>query len=170
MSVKELLNVSMFAVILFTQQLALASIPNVQLTFLLLIVYSKTIGTKKTLIIIFVHVVLNMLVYGAFNPWFNLSMFVGFAFIPILLNTVFDKAQNYDKLALLSVLFSLLYSWAYIPVTVFIFEIPFIGYLMADIPFEIILSFSSYMSVLFLYDPLKRIFVIKNIKNNLIDN
>ena len=68
---------------------------------MLLVLYSKHLGIIKTLIIITIHVILDNLISGYFNPILVLSMIIGWSLIPILLCSVFKKVNSNISLALL---------------------------------------------------------------------
>ena len=67
---KEIVVLALFAALLFVQEQVLTFLPNIQLTVFLLILYSKMLGMKKTLLIILIHVLLDNLVMGSMNPLF----------------------------------------------------------------------------------------------------
>ncbi len=150
---KEIVLIGIFSALLFTQEQLLASLPNIQLTVFLIILYSKSFGFKNTLIIVLIYTLLDNFFMGAFNIIYFPFMLIGWSLIPILLHTIFNKIENSIHLALLSILFSLLYSWIYIiPNSIYYNLNPFV-YFISDIPFEIILCISSFITTLWLYEP-----------------
>ena len=157
MSVKRLVIISILTAILFIQEQILSFIPNIQLTFLLIILYSKTFDFIESVLMITVHVILDNLLMGSFNLTVLPFMYIGYLIIPITLKTIFRKVNSPIGLALLSILYSLLYCWVFIIPAILILEIPFWTYIIQDIPFEILLVTSSFLSVLWLYKPLKRV-------------
>ena len=76
--------------------------------------------------------------------------------IPLLVCTVFKKTEDSLKLAFVGALCAFLYCWIMILPTMWVLHTPFIPYLMADIPFELLLAASSFLGILLLYDPLKK--------------
>lgn len=161
---KRLVIISILTALLFVQEQILTPIPNVQLTFLLIILYCKTFNYVESVLMITVHVILDNLLMGSFNLTVMPFMYIGYLVIPITLKTIFKRVESPLGLAILSVLYSLIYSWIFIIPAVLMLDIPFWTYLIQDIPFEIILSASSFLSVLWLYRPLKRV-----LDNNLLD-
>lgn len=150
---KEIVLIGVLTAILYAQEQMLTFLPNIQLTVFLIILYSKVLGLKKTVLIVFIHVLLDNFFMGSFNLIYVPFMFIGWALIPILLNSVFSKVNDSTHLAILSILFALLYCWIYIiPNSIFYNINPFI-YFMSDIPFEIILCISSFITTLWLYEP-----------------
>ncbi|MGI6781665.1 MAG: hypothetical protein ACOX56_02365 [Acholeplasmataceae bacterium] len=154
---KRLVTISILTAILFVQEQILTPIPNVQLTFLLIILYCKTFNYVESVLMITVHVILDNLLMGSFNLTVMPFMYLGYLVIPITLKTIFKKVESPLGLAILSILYSLIYSWIFFIPAILILEIPFWTYLIQDIPFEIILAASSFLSVLWLYRPLKRV-------------
>lgn len=122
---KRLLFLTTLVTVLFVQEMFLSSIPNIQLTVLLIMLYTKTVGIRDTMIILVIHVILDTLLFGGGLFYYSPFMLLGWSMIPLLLGTVFRKVNNEIYLSLLSILFSVLYSWAFIIPSVFIFNMPF---------------------------------------------
>ncbi|MFI3252545.1 MAG: hypothetical protein R3Y60_05355 [bacterium] len=156
MKIKDLVIISILTTILFVVEQVLTFIPNVQLTFLLIIVYSKVLKTKKTLFIILIHVLIDNLFMGTFNIVFIPFMYMGYIIIPITLNTIFKNIDNEIKIALLSIIYSIIYCTIFVIPNSIVYGINLIDYLVADLPFALILSISSFISILWLYKPLNK--------------
>ena len=154
---KEIVVIALLAALLFIQEQVFAFLPNIQLTVFLLIVYSKMLGYKKTLLIICIHVLLDNLIMGSMNPVFMTFMMIGWSIIPMVLHIV--KVESSIGLALLSIVFAFIYSWVYIVPNVLVYEVDFMAYLLADIPFEVLLAMSSFITTLWLYEPCKKVFI-----------
>lgn len=159
---KDIVLLAMLTAIIFVQEQILSFIPQFQFTILLMVLYSKCLGFLKTSIIIIIHVVLDNLVMGSLSYIYTPAMIVGWLLIPILLTTVFKKVKSPIGLACCSILFSLLYSWAFIPLNVLTTDVSFWAYLIADIPFEIMLVVYSFLTILWLYQPLERVLLALN--------
>lgn len=149
--------VALCTAILTSLELVLNFLPNIQVTFLLIVVFSKTLKTKKTLIIILLHVILDNLIIGSFNIYFVLTMLLGLSIIPITLNTIFKYVKNSLGLAVLGILYSFIYSWLYIIPSVLLLDTDFKTYLILDLPFEGLLAGSSFLSILWLEKPLCKV-------------
>ena len=153
----EVVLIAICTALLTSLEIALSILPNIQLTFLLIIVFSKVLKTKKTLIIIILHVIIDNLIMASFNIFFVLVMMIGLMIIPFTLNTIFKKVTSPLGLAGLSIIYALIYSWLYIIPSVLLLKNDFRIYLIQDLPFEGLLAGSSFLSVLWLYTPLTRI-------------
>lgn len=156
-TVKDIALMAVLTALLFVQEQLLSFIPNVQLTFLLIILFSKKLGTIKTLIITLCHVLLDNLFMSSFNILFVGFNLIGYAIIPITLNTIFKRIDSNIILGLLGILYSLIYSWLYIIPNVIITDLDLLAYFIADIPFELILCFSSLLTIVLLYNPLSKV-------------
>ncbi len=157
-TLKELTLMVVCASILFVQQIALSFIPNVSFTVLLVVLYTKLLGFKKTSLILIVHVAaINLLSpFGPIVPTLIPAMFIAWMLIPILLTTLLRKVESAIWLSLFGLIYGFVYGWVYIPFTVFLLDTPFLPYLILDIPFEVIMGISNMISILWLYDPLKK--------------
>ena len=150
--VKNLTLIAIFSAIIITLEYALSFLPNIQLTFFLLILFSKVLGLKRTSLIILIYVLIDNLLMGGislYTPFIILSLLI----IPLSLETIFKKVESPIVLAFLSIVYSLIYSWIYIIPTMLLTNINFIDYLTADFIFEVILASSTFLSVLWLYSP-----------------
>ncbi len=160
-TIKDLTIIVVSASILFVQQLALSFIPNVQFSVLLVILYTKILGFKKTSLIIIIHVLaVNLLSpMGPVVPTLIPAMFIAWMLIPILLSTLLKHVHSAIWLSVFGFVYGFIYGWVFIPFTVWFLDVPFLPYLIWDIPFEIIMAISNMISILWLYDPLKKAFV-----------
>ena len=149
--------IPIFTAILFVQEQLLAFLPNIQLTVFLIVLYSKKIGFLKTSSIILIHVILDNLIGGSFNFIYLPFMFIGWMIIPIFTSLFLKKCENTLILASLGFTFAFIYSWCYIIPNCLIMNVALKDYLVADLPFEVILAISSFLSILWLYNPCSHI-------------
>jgi hypothetical protein len=157
-TIKDLTIVVVAASILFVQQLALSFIPNVQFSILLVVLYTRVLGFKKTALIVTIHVIAVNLFspLGPVSPVLMPAMYLAWILIPILLSTVLKKLNSAISLSIFGFIYGFIYGWIFIPFTVWFLDSPFLPYLIWDIPFEIIMAISNMLSILWLYDPLKK--------------
>ncbi|MBQ4253405.1 MAG: hypothetical protein II712_01120 [Erysipelotrichaceae bacterium] len=153
MKVRDLVIISFCAVILFLMDELLHLLPNIQLSVFLLILFSRKCGLRSGILIVIVYVLLDSVFMGAVNPLYVTFMIIGWMNIPVLMNTVFRKVEDEFKLALVSILCALIYCWMFIIPNVIILKMDFLKYMAADLPFEALLSLSSFVSTLWLYKP-----------------
>ena len=152
-STKDITLISVMTTILFVQEQLLSSLPGIQLTIFLMVLYTKTLGFTKSTLIIILHVLLDNLYMGSFSLMYTPTMLIGWLIIPLTLSTVFKKVENPISLGILAMIYSFIYSWLYVIPSYLLFKIDPILYIMSDIPFEIMLALCSFVSVLLLYNP-----------------
>lgn len=159
--IKEMTLVAACAAILFAQQIALSFLPNIQFTTLLVILYTKVLGFKKTTFIVIIHVVVIAFLSpaGSINPIHLPAMLMGWMLIPILLSTIFKNLNNAFGLSVFGLIFGFVYGWMFIPFSVFLLDVPFMEYFLMDLPFEIIMAISNFITILWLYDILKKVLI-----------
>ena len=144
--------IALFIAIIFAQEEALTFIPNVQLTVLLLMVYGAVVGPRWGSVIVLAHCFFDNLYMGSLMPQVFIPMALGWECV-MLLGFVGKKMPLYVKV-IFSILGALIYSWMFVLFNSFMFTNIDIGkYIIADIPFEIVLCFSSAISVALLYVP-----------------
>jgi hypothetical protein len=158
-AIKDTALIAICAAVLFVQQMAFSFIPNVQLSTLLIVLYAKVLGFKRTTLIILIHVIAYNLLspFGPVIPVYMPFMFAAWMLIPISLNTFLKKIKSSFGLAIFGLLFGFIYGWMFIPAAVFITGTPFVAYLVMDIPFEIVMGLSNFITILWLYQPLKNV-------------
>lgn len=154
---QRIVLISILTGILFVQEQILTPLPNIQLTIFLIVVYSVVFNFTESILMIIVHVVLDNILLGSLNLVTFPFMLIGYLIIPITIKTVFRKIRSPRALALLGILYSLIYSWIFIIPNIWLLKIPFLVYLIQDIPFEILLAASSFLTILWLYEPFKNI-------------
>jgi hypothetical protein len=156
--IKDITLCAICTSILVVQEQILAFLPNIQLTLFLMVVFSKKLGLIRTIIIITCYTLIDGLIGGPFNIIYITFMLIGWLIIPILLCTIFKKVQSPLYLALLGVMFAFTYSWINIIPNLILTSATIISYLIADYPFELLLATSSFLSILWLYTPIERVF------------
>ena len=94
MNVKKIVTLAILASVLFVQEQILAFLPNIQLTIMLVFLYSKTLKFKEVTLILIIHVCLDNLINGSFTPLVIIPMFIGYLFIPIFTNLFLKNAES----------------------------------------------------------------------------
>ena len=89
--IKDIVLTSILVAILFVQEQILSFLPNIQLTILLIVLFTKTVGFKKTAVIVIIHTLLDSIFMGSFSIMYFIPMLLGWLTIPVLLKTVFVK-------------------------------------------------------------------------------
>ena len=156
MKVKDIALLGILNAILYLVDQVLSFVPFLQLSMLLIILFSKKLGFFKTSIIIVIFVTLDYL-FAGFDLLFFAFSVIGWLFVPLFINTLFKNTNNIWMISLQGILFSFLYSWIHIIPSCIIIESSIIDYLSMDVFFEISLAISSFVSILLLYKPLEKV-------------
>ena len=150
---KKLVMIAMFIAIIFAQEEALTAIPNVQLTVLLLMVYGAVVGPLWGTVIVLVHCLFDNLFMASLRPEVFIPMAIGWEIV-MLFGWISKKWPLIIKV-ILSVLGALIYCWLFVLANSMAFiHFDIHKYIIADIPFEIVLMCSSGISVALLYAPI----------------
>ena len=112
-STKDLTLIAVMTTILFVQEQLLSSLPGIQLSVFLMVLFSKKLGFGKSVIIILLHVFLDNFFMGSFSFMYTPAMLVGWLIIPLTLSTIFKKTESPIILATLGVLYSFIYCWLF---------------------------------------------------------
>jgi len=150
---RDQLFVALYISILFALELALAHIPNIQVTTLLfLILFERYDKTVSALSIVY-YVVLQGLVWG-FGTYI-LGMYLGW-FLYMIIAKLTQSKGIWTK-ATAGFLFAFIYGISFYPITGIIYQIPLVAYLIADFPFAITMGVVNFISILWLYERLSRV-------------
>ena len=155
MSVKKLCYIVVLTTILFVQEEVLTFIPSVQLTFFLIILYGVTVGLGYGSIIVIIHVLLDNLYMSSFTIFTIFPMIIGYE-ITLLFGYLL-RNKNEWIIAIASAICALIYAALFIPVNVFIYNVDARAYIIADIPFDIVMMCSNVLCVLLLYKPMYKV-------------
>jgi len=159
METRKMIMLAFAISILFVQEQILVFLPNIQFTVVLLIVYSSVFSKKEMFVIIFVYVFLDSMYYGGLNPFYFIPMLLAWSLIPIVHHGLLKRTRNEYVLAVFALMFGFVYGWMFIPFhmiqTSIMNPIP---YLLSDLLFEVIMGTTGFLTVLWMYGPLVRLF------------
>ena len=153
----DLALISILSAVVFAFEYVMQVLPNVQLTVLFIVLFSKKLGCIKSVFIVLIYTILDVLFMGGFNILYFPFILCGWLIIPLSINTIFKRVDETIFLAVLGVLFSLIYCWLFVIPAAFIANVNVFDYLVADLIFELILAASSFLSILWLYKPLSNL-------------
>jgi len=159
-SIRHITLAAMLLAVLYVQELLLSGLPNIQLTVVLIMVYAAVLPLSLSLPIVIGYVLLDNLLFGTISLIYTPAMFFSWMLLAIVAKLL-SKKSFYAILGF-AVLFAFLYGCSFIPANIMVQGITnFWPYLWADLPFELIMALSNFVSVLLLYRPLKSI--LKNL-------
>jgi hypothetical protein len=147
---------ALLASILVVMEQALALVPNVQLTMLLIAVYSAALGFRKSAEIVAIYVVLDSMVASAMYPeWVGMT----WALMPAILagwllsSYAFSwlKTESNLSAAALGAVMSFVYGTTVAVYTSALYQMDFLVYMSFDMPYQILMALSSFVSISLLY-------------------
>lgn len=155
MTTQRIARIAIFAAVLFLQEQLLTFLPNVQLTQLLIVLYFYLFGFLDTAAIIVIHVLLDNLTMGSWSLFYTPTMLIGWLLLPLLLLWLAPHSKNSLWIGIITFLHGFVYSWLFLGASVLLWEMEPWTYFMADIQFELILALNGFVTVWFLFPPLR---------------
>ena len=147
--------IAFLSALLVVSKEALSMIPNVEVVTLLLIVYTKILGYKKTLYITFIFTTIQAIIYPP-HTWI-ITYYLVWPLLVLGTSLILKTTNSSFGLAIYAAIFglsfgafdSLILSILYGPHT-------FLPIWLRGLSWDLIHGFSNYLTVLLLYDPLKK--------------
>lgn len=152
---KKILLLSMYATILVVQDYLLSFIPNIQLSMLLVVLLASLFKWHEAIVVSTVYVLLDNLFFGGFGIY-TIPMLLSWYGVIVAVKLLKPDGNSSKKIALFSILFSVWYAIPFMMFSIFLYDLNLISYIVADIPFWILMGMSSYISIDLLYAKLYR--------------
>ena len=154
-SLRDTILIALSISILVVQELVLSFLPNIQLSTLLLLVYTRVYGYKKTAAIVFVYVLIDNLIFGSIAMvHIVVPMFLGWLLIISIFSLVLKSTKSHLIYIIFAYLFGHIYGLMFVPFQVWITHVDPWVYLIADLPWEVIMGMSNALAMLWLFEPL----------------
>ena len=155
MTIKKLCYLVVMTTILFVQEELLTVIPSVQLTFFLIMIYGATIGIGYGSIIVVAHVLLDNLFMSSFTIATIGPMLIGYEITLILGYLLRGKNEFLNGVA--NGFCAIIYSALFIPVNIWLYNVNPTAYVIADIPFVLVMVTCNFLCAIFLYKPIYKL-------------
>ena len=156
-SIQAICRIAMFAALVEAQELAFLALPNIQLTQLLIVVFTAAFGLPEALAMVTCYWLIDNTVMGSFSVTYSPAMLVGWmllVFITWLVYRFLVKKPDGFLPRLIPALFTafhaFLYCWGFMVVSCTMYHMPWWGYFMSDLPFEIALATTGFVTVFIL--------------------
>lgn len=153
MDVKKITALTVLVALMVTLEQVLAIIPSVQVTTLLIVLISTSFDKKLGVAAIFVYVTLDNILGGftVLYPFMLLSWTLFLLFINL------NRKRGEFFFAVSSLIFGFVHMMILGLPTIVIYKLNFFAYLISDIPFTAVFMLVNFLTVLWLYRPLKKI-------------
>jgi len=152
--IRSITLAGMLLAILFVQEQFLVLIPQFQFTVVLIIVYAAIFPYKILIPMIFAYVLLDNIYMGSLNYLYFIPMVVGWILLAIVARSL--KNRPFYIQIFLAIAFGFVYGWLYLPARMIEQGVGIIWlYLKMDLPFEIMMAASNFVTMLLVYQPLR---------------
>lgn len=153
MDVKKITVLAFLVALTVSLEYALSFIPSVQVTTLLIVLMSTSFDRQSNLFAIFVYVTLDNIL-GGFTI---LYPFMLFSWTIFMLFINYHKEKNELFLAISSLVFGLIHMLILAVPSIIVYKLNLWAYLISDIPFTAVFMLVNFLTVMWLYQPLKKV-------------
>lgn len=141
------LKYTFFITIIFVLEVVLSSIPNVQVTTVLMLILAQKINNiKEYTFYTTIYMILQGLMWGF--SFYILPMYIGWVLWGVISIEIKDWGVEYQ--GMVGFAFAFIYGLLFFPLTYLIYDVPFIPYLLADIPYSFIFGVSNALTIMWL--------------------
>lgn len=124
----------------------MSSLPNIQTTLMLFMVLGENVRFKEGTLGVTLYMILQVALYGI-GLWF-IPMYL--AWLKLIIIARMSKHKNIYVKATIAGMYGLVYGMWFLPLTVIVYGVSPLAYIISDIPFAILMSVSSFITVLLL--------------------
>lgn len=152
---KRLTMLTLYAAVLVVSDWALSYIPNIQVSMLLVVLLATLVPMRESLPVVTAYVIIDNLLYGGLTLYTIPMLFSWYGVV--LVATLVKKYISSSKaFAILSIPLSVWYALPFMGMSVYLYSLDPVAYILADIPFWILMALSSYFTIDLLYSPLHK--------------
>lgn len=158
-SIQAICRIAMFAALVEAQELAFLALPNIQLTQLLIVVFTASFGFVEGFAMVTCYWLLDNTVMGSFSVTYSPAMLAGWLLLVGMTALVYRFiVKKPDGIvarlvpALFTALHAFLYCWGFMVVSCTLYHMPWGPYFASDLPFELALAATGFVTV-FLLSP-----------------
>ena len=145
MTLSKYLYGVLYTTIIFVLELTLSVIPNINLTFVLFMILFQSYKVSVSIQYVVLYIVLQGVWWGYGLYLIPMTVaFIGFIFVTKSIKRVDNVLQS-----LIIGAYAIPYALSFLPLAV-VYGIPIGAYLLADIPFTIVLMINNFLTVLWL--------------------
>lgn len=147
--------IAFLSALLVVAKEALSVIPNVELVTLLLLVYTKLLGYKKTLYITFIFTTIQAIIYPP-HTWI-ITYYLVWPLLVLGGSLIFKLKGSGVIIAIYAAVFGLTFGAFDSLVLSFVYGFhTFVPIWIRGLPWDLVHGFSNYLTVLLLFEPLQK--------------
>ncbi len=152
-NLRNLMIASVFAVLIALQEFILSGIPNVSLTFLLIVILVKIVPLEYSVISIISYVLVDNLLMGSLVINYIVPMLISYLILVLSASLLLRRSNNEIMIGILGFVFGIVYTLVFAVSDSIILDIDIIAYLIAGSVFTIVLSINNFITTIWLYKP-----------------
>ena len=146
---------ALYLCIIIVSQMALSFLINIQLVYLLFVLFLHTNGLKKTLLLSILFAIMMGMIYGF--GYYILGYLYIYPVLLILTHILSYKKRNPLYLAMIGLLCGFLFGFLFSIQDSYLYKIPFSIYYLRGLPYDVIHGLSNFFTVWILYPILYKI-------------
>ena len=151
--IHEIVLIALMSATLTAGKMVLSFLPNIEIVTLILIVYTVSLGMKKTLIASFIFSITEIFIYGL-STWF-LGYFIIWPLLIITTKLLQNTVNSEYGYAVIAGTFGLLFGLFFALIESIFYGYAYgISYWLRGLPFDIVHGISNFIIVLILFKPL----------------
>ncbi len=167
-NVRTITLTAMLLSVLVVQEEVLMFIPNVQLTTVLIMVYAAVLPLPLLLVLVSGYVVIDGFIMGTFFSYYTVPMLFSWLLLALVARAI--RHRSFWMIVLVAVIHAFIYSWSFIPIRIMEQGIGILWpYLVADVPFELMLAASNLVTVFLFYRPFRDVLEFVEDKEEVIE-
>ena len=148
--------IALMSAILTAGKMSLSFLPNIEIVTLILIVYTVSLGIKKTIIASWIFSTTEIFIYGL-STWF-LGYFIIWPLLIITTKFLQNKVKSEYGYAVIAGIFGLLFGLFFAAIESIFYSYAYgLSYWLRGIPFDIVHGISNFIIVLILFKPLTNV-------------
>jgi energy-coupling factor transport system substrate-specific component len=163
MKIRDIVLIALLSAATTAGKLALSFLPNIEIVTLLFIVFTVTLGLKRSLLISAVFVTTDILIYG-FSTWV-IGYYIAWPLLVFITSLIAGKLKSEYGYAVIGGLFGLFYGMIFAVVESFFYGPAYgLAYWIKGLTFDLVHGVSNFIIVLLLFSPLKGVLAAQSEK------
>lgn len=153
MKIHDVVLIALLSATLTAGKLALSFLPNVHIVALLLMIYTVSLGLRRSLFVAFIFATTEVFIYG-FSTWV-LAYYIVWPMLVLITAAFKDRPTNEYGYAAIAGLFGLTFGFYFAVIESLFYGYAYgLLYWLRGIPFDVVHGASNYIIVLILFKPL----------------
>ena len=156
MNIRDIVLIGLLSAATTAGKLALSFLPNIEIVTLLFMVFTVSLGRKRSLFLSIVFVTTEILIYG-FSTWV-IGYYIVWPLLVLITSFFSRKLKSEYGYAIIAGLFGLSYGFLFAVVESFFYGPAYgLTYWLKGLTFDMVHGVSNFIIVLFLFQPLNRV-------------